>query len=99
VAYPRFQKHMVQEGETAASVAEHFNVSVSDFCLLNDFPNNVKLKPGQVVLIKQLKEGEKEILEDGAYSKSKPVKSEPFATSGETKPVKSEPASTSTRTE
>lgn len=99
VAYPRFQKHMVQDGETAAAIAEHFNVTLSDFCLLNDFPTTVKLQPGQVVLVKQLKEGEKEIIEEGVYKKSKPVKSEPFATSSEDKPKSTSSKTTSTAVE
>ncbi len=76
IAYPRFQKHMVLDGETAQSIAEHFNVSVNDFCLLNDFPKDVKLKYGQVVLIRQLKDGEKEIVEDAPLQKTKTVKME-----------------------
>ena len=73
VAYPRFQKHTVLEGESAQDVAEHFMVTLQDFCLLNDFPENVKLKAGQVVLIKQLKEGEKEIVEEPVAKKTAPA--------------------------
>ncbi len=63
-AFPRFQKHYVLEGETATSIARNFNVSLQDFCLLNDFPQTVKLKPGQQVLIKQLKNDEEEVMEE-----------------------------------
>ncbi len=80
VAYPRFQKHTVLEGETAQGVADQFHVSLTDFCLLNDFPEDVKLKPYQVVLVKQLKEGEEEIIEDVPLQKVKPVRSEPAKT-------------------
>ncbi len=77
VAYPRFQKHTVLEGETAKDVVEHFNVTLQDFCLLNDFPENVKLKEGQVVLIKLLADGEQEIVEEAPLKKVTPVKSAP----------------------
>jgi len=63
VAYPKFQKHYVVQGETAAAIAAKFNVSLTDFCLLNDFPKDVKLQAGQLVLIKQLAAGEQEIIE------------------------------------
>ena len=77
VAYPRFQKHTVLEGETAQAVADNFHVALQDFCLLNDFPENVKLKPGQVVLVKQLQDGENEVVEAAPAKKLTPVKSEP----------------------
>ncbi len=74
IAYPRFQKHQVLDGETASSIAEQFNVSLSDFCLLNDFPEDVQLKYGQVVLVRQLKAGEEEIVEDPLPLKKEPAK-------------------------
>lgn len=95
IAYPRFQKHTVLDGETAQTIAEQFNVTVSDFCLLNDFPKDVKLKFGQVVLVKQLKEGEKEIVEDVPLQKTKPVKMEAAIKPAEEKP---NPAPTKTTT-
>lgn len=79
VAYPRFQKHTVLAGETAKDVVAKFNVTLQDFCLLNDFPDNVILKPNQVVLIKQLQDGEKEIVEDAPLQKAKPAKKEEHA--------------------
>jgi LysM repeat protein len=93
VAYPRFQKHTVLEGETAKDVVEHFNVTLQDFCLLNDFPENVKLKEGQVVLIKLLADGEQEIVEEAPLKKVTPVKSAPVKTEAkeeEAKPVAEE---------
>lgn len=60
---PQFQKHYVLQGETAASIAEKFNITLTDFCLLNDFPKDVKLQFGQLVLIKQLLPGEEEVME------------------------------------
>jgi len=55
---PRFQKHYVRERETPSSIASDFNIKTRDFLMLNNFPADVKLKPGQLVLIRQLKEGE-----------------------------------------
>lgn len=55
---PNFQKHTVKSGETAKTIAAKYKVSVTDFCLLNDFPGDVKLTSGQVVLIRQLNPGE-----------------------------------------
>ncbi len=69
-SYPHFQKHYVLDGETTESIAEQFQVPVGDFCLLNDFPQDVKLKYGQLVLIRMLKAGEKEIVESPPVSKT-----------------------------
>lgn len=88
VAYPRFQKHMVLEGETAKGICEHFQVSLEDFCLQNDFPKDVKLKAGQVVLIRQLKAGEQEIVETPLTTKKEAVKPSITSTPKETAPVK-----------
>ncbi len=91
---PRFQKHYVLDGETATSIARKFEVPFKDFCLLNDFPETVKLTPGQQVLIKQLKSGEEEVVEAVPLPtrkekvKAAPLKEEPVA---ETEPVRSEP--------
>jgi LysM repeat protein len=108
VAIPHFQKHTVKEGETATMVANKFHVSLTDFCLLNDFPETVKLKPGQVVLIKQLKDGEEEVIEE-APKKSNLMSSEKWVSPSESKaaPAKtsgasreeSRPSSTSTAKE
>lgn len=95
---PRFQKHYVLDGETATSIAKKFEVPFKDFCLLNDFPETVKLTPGQQVLIKQLKSGEEEVVEavplPTRKEKAKPVlqkEEEPVAAA---EPVKSEPVRT-----
>ena len=99
IAYPRFQKHMVLEGETAASIAEHFHISKKDFCLQNDFPENVKLQANQVVLIRKLESGEKEIEEQGTTAKprvkaeiteSTPAKKETTKTVVKENPAKAE---------
>ncbi len=65
----QFQEHKVLAGETAATISDHFHVKKKDFLMLNNFPPDVKLTPGQVVLIKQLKEGEKAVEEDWNGSK------------------------------
>ncbi|HWB62561.1 MAG TPA: LysM peptidoglycan-binding domain-containing protein [Chitinophagales bacterium] len=55
---PQFLMHRVRQGETASSISDHYGVMKKDFLMLNNFPNNVALKPGQVVLIRELKPGE-----------------------------------------
>lgn len=61
----QFQKYIVKEGETPGYIAERFNIKKKDFLMLNNFPSNVVLKPGEEVLIRQLKPGEKPV-EEGA---------------------------------
>ena len=69
---PKFQQHVVRDRETASSIAADFNIKLKYFLMLNNFPDSVKLKPGQKVLIRQLKDGE--IAEkDGVYTASKPA--------------------------
>jgi LysM repeat protein len=85
---PRFQKHYVLDGETATSIARSFNVPFTDFCLLNDFPETVKLTPGQQVLIKQLGAGEEEVIETAPLPTRKaviknPAKEEELTTAAE----------------
>src|SRR5580704_1281037 len=58
---PQFEKYIVQQGETPAMIADKFRIKKKDFLMLNDFPSYVVLKPGQEVLIKRLKEGEKPV--------------------------------------
>lgn len=55
---PRFQEHYVRERETPSSISSDFSIKTRDFLLLNNFPADVKLKPGQKVLIRVLKDGE-----------------------------------------
>lgn len=55
---PRFVKHIVKQGDTPLSVSYKYNIKTTDFLLLNDFPTDVKLKPGQVVLIRKVQDGE-----------------------------------------
>jgi LysM repeat protein len=69
---PKFQQHIVRDRETASSIAAEFNIKTKDFLMLNNFPDSVKLKPGQKVLIRLLKEGETAEKED-AYYTSKPA--------------------------
>lgn len=95
---PRFQKHEVQEGETASSIAKAFNVNLQEFCLLNDFPESVTLTEGQIVLIRQLQPGEMEVEENlPAKKERKIVRTDDAITyekEAETKPA-AKPASTS----
>lgn len=72
-AIPRFQKHEVQEGETATSIAKTFNVDLQSFCLLNDFPESVTLTEGQIVLIRQLEPGEMEVQENLPAKKERKI--------------------------
>ncbi|MFM2307127.1 MAG: LysM domain [Bacteroidota bacterium] len=72
-AIPRFQKHEVQEGETATSIAKSFNVDLQSFCLLNDFPESVTLTEGQIVLIRQLEPGEMEVQENLPAKKERKI--------------------------
>lgn len=53
-----FQQHSVQKGETARTIAAKYNIDFTDFILLNDFPEDVKLPTGTIVLIRELKESE-----------------------------------------
>lgn len=69
---PKFQEHIVRDRETASSIAAEFNIKLKDFLLINYFPDSVKLKPGQKVLIRQLKDGET-VEKEGAYYASKPA--------------------------
>ena len=55
---PQFLKHKVKPGETINSIAELYNVNKQDMLLLNDFPEEVFLEPNQIILIRQLKDGE-----------------------------------------
>ncbi len=73
---PKFQEHVVRDRETASSIASDFNVKLKYFLMLNNFPDSVKLKPGQKVLIRQLKEGET-VEKEGAYYASKPAVTSP----------------------
>ena len=68
---PRYQQHYVLERETPSSIAHDFNVRIRDFLMLNNFPADVKLKTGQKVLIRLLKEGENAAIENPYVPPSK----------------------------
>lgn len=53
-----FQQHSVEKGETAKTIAAKYNIDFIDFILLNDFPADVKLPTGTIVLIREIKEDE-----------------------------------------
>ena len=69
---PRFQEHYVRDRETPSSIAQDFNIRLKDFLMLNNFPDEVKLKPGQKVLIRTLKDNEN-VAKESPY---KPVTAE-----------------------
>ena len=69
---PRFQEHYVRDRETPSSIAQDFNLRLKDFLMLNNFPEDVKLKPGQKVLIRTLKDNEN-VAKESPY---KPVTAE-----------------------
>lgn len=93
--FPNFQKHYVRDRETASSIAKDFSLKLRDFLLLNDFPADVKLKPGQIVLIRQLKDGEK-VAEEKAYSAPKQHEETSFKSDedDETRSVSEKPVET-----
>jgi LysM repeat protein len=68
---PRYQQHYVLERETPSSIAHDFNIRIKDFLMLNNFPADVKLKTGQKVLIRLLKEGENAAIENPYVPPSK----------------------------
>ena len=57
-ALPQFLKHTVKSGETLGDLAVKYRVNKRDILLLNDFPDNKKVKAGEVVLIRTLNEKE-----------------------------------------
>ena len=74
-----FQEHEVKKGETAATIATKYHLDLNDFLLLNDFPEDIKLNPGTVVLIREIK-GEEINLNDttedvhvSGYRPTKPI--------------------------
>ena len=70
---PTFQEHIVRDRETPSSIAADFNIKTKYFLMLNNFPDSVKLRPGQKVLIRQLKDDET-VEKENAYYVSKPAK-------------------------
>lgn len=73
---PRFQQHIVKDRETPSSIAADFNIKTRYFLMLNNFPDSVKLKPGQKVLIRQLNDGES-AEKEGEYYVTKPAVTSP----------------------
>jgi membrane-bound lytic murein transglycosylase D len=87
----QFQKYIVKEGETPGIIAEKFNVKKKDFLMLNNFPSNVVLKPGEEVLIRQLIQGETPI-EEGAYGGSYSARNGSTVSPARAEEKKEEPA-------
>jgi LysM repeat protein len=54
----RFKKYTVQEGDTPAGIASANDLNLTDFLLLNNFPQNVDLTPGTTVLLRPLRDDE-----------------------------------------
>lgn len=98
VQVTHFQQHSVANGETAASICTMYKLDLTDFLLLNDFPKDVKLKPGTVVLVRELKEDDVKPEEIQApspvsgFRESRPVinlSPEPYTVTTNEKPVAS----------
>lgn len=99
VVYTRYQKHEVQAGETAAQIAKKYNLALTDFCLLNDYPENIRLKEGTIVLIRALAPGEMEVEENlPAKKERKIVRTEDAITYEEPVEKKTETKTTTTTT-
>jgi len=105
---PQFLKHTVKQGENVNTITQKYGVKAGDFFLLNDFPSDVKLSAGQVVLVRKLKDGEQAPMEESApVTKKNVVRTETTevvetpttttTTTTETK-VKTTPAKTVTTT-
>lgn len=101
---PQFLKHTVREGENLNTITQKYGVKKQDFCLLNDFPPEVALNPGQVVLIRKLKDGETApVQEDVPVTRKAVVKTtskevEETATTKTTTTTKTETKTTPTKT-
>lgn len=95
-AQTRFLKHKVKPGETIYTIASKYGADAKYLLMLNNFPDNVKLAGGDIVLIRELKPGEepeKEIKDFFEKSDYQPAKA--AAVSSEIKPEKnSQPTST-----
>ena len=92
---PKFQKHFVRERETPSSIAHDFNIRTKDFLMLNNFPEDVKLKPGQEVLIRTLKDGETAPKESAYIPKKEAAPAKETETSPETVAPEKERTTTS----
>ena len=84
-----YQQHNVKPGETATSIAAQYTIPLREFLLLNDFPENIKLKAGSLVLIRGLNENETkaEEVKDKNVSGIKPTKPAAEITSQTSSPV------------
>jgi LysM repeat protein len=60
VAAPRFYKHKVRVNENMQTISSYYAVSVGDLSMINNIPPDQKLKPGEIILIRELKDGEPE---------------------------------------
>ncbi len=75
-AIPQFLKHTVKSGETLGDLAVKYRVNKRDILLLNDFPNDKKVKAGEVVLIRTLTDKEANEADKAMYAQpaKQPVK-------------------------
>lgn len=93
---PQFLKHTVREGENLNTITQKYGIKAQDFCLLNDFPPEVALTTGQIVLIRKLRDGETApIQEDVPVTKKAVVKN----TTTETTETPTTKTTTTTKTE
>lgn len=73
---PQFLKHTVKQGENVNTITQKYGIKQQDFCLINDFPSDVKLSTGQVVLIRKLKDGEQAPMEEAPVTRKAVVKAD-----------------------
>ncbi|MCS6819663.1 MAG: LysM peptidoglycan-binding domain-containing protein [Chitinophagales bacterium] len=57
-AQTRFLKHKVKPGENIYTIAAKYQTDAKYLLMFNNFPDNVKLAPGDIVLIRELLPGE-----------------------------------------
>jgi LysM repeat protein len=91
---PQFLKHKVKPGETMSSIAELYNINKQDLLLLNDFPEEVLLETNQIVLIRQLKDGEEAPALPADYKDGKSTTSTAVKKTTTTEPEKKVTATT-----
>lgn len=76
-AQTRFLKHKVKPGETIYTIASKYGADAKYLLMLNNFPDNIKLAGGDIVLIRELKPGEepeketKDFFEKSEYQPAK----------------------------
>lgn len=95
-ALPQFLKHTVKSGETLGDLAVKYRVNKRDILLLNDFPDNKKVKAGEVVLIRTLTEKEAREADKAQYAQ--PAKQQAKQVEEVSQPVKTSVKSETAKT-